>query len=420
MQGLFNRSTATHFHPSLSLRVDALTGNGWLYPPSHIPLVYNRRMMHILPIPPSGPVRATFLARPNRFIVRAETPVLGVFDAYMPNPGRLRELLLPGATLLLSPTAGKQPFVVAGVERDGEPVMLHTHWNNLVARRLLEARLVPGLEDAEVVRAEFPVGHSRFDFLLRDPRGELLLEVKSCTLFGNGVAMFPDAITERGRRHLEELAALSREGRRCAVLFVVHTPRVSCFQPDYHTDLDFAQTLFAVRRDVQIVAASVRWNADLTLDETVRALPIPWPRIARESQDRGAYLLLLRLPEPRRIDVGGLGTIDFAAGHYIYVGSAMRGLTARMARHVRLRKQYHWHVDYLRARADRAEVLAVRSSKREECSLAKAVGTLFQAGPAGLGSSDCDCPTHLFYCGAAHPLDQRDFHGLLERFRMRP
>ena len=377
-------------------------------------------MMHILPIPHSGPVRATFLARPNRFIVRAETPELGVFDAYMPNPGRLRELLLPGATLLLSPTAGKQPFVVAGVERDGEPVMLHTHWNNLVARRLLEARLIPGLKDAEVVRAEVPVGRSRFDFLLRDPRGELLLEVKSCTLFGNDVAMFPDAITERGRRHLEELAALSREGRRCAVLFVVHTPHVSCFQPDYHTDLGFAQTLAAVRREVQIIAASVRWNADLTLDETVHELPIPWPRIKREAQDRGAYMLLLHLPEPCQINVGGLGAVDFPAGRYIYVGSAMCGLAARMARHVRLRKQYHWHIDYLRARAERAETLAVRSSKREECALAKAVGALFKPGPAGFGSSDCDCPTHLFYSGTTHPLDLRAFHELLERFRMRP
>jgi sugar fermentation stimulation protein A len=378
-------------------------------------------MMHVLPIAGPGPVRATFLARPNRFIVRAETPALGAFDAYMPNPGRLRELLLPGATLLLSPTAaGKQPFVVAGVERDGDPVMLHTHWNNLVARRLLEARLVPGLETAEVVRAEVPVGHSRFDFLLRDPKGDLLLEVKSCTLFGNGVAMFPDAVTERGRRHLEELAALSRQGRRCAVLFVVHTPRVSSFQPDYHTDLAFAQTLVAVRRDVRIIAASVRWNADLTLDETVRALPVPWTRMAREAQDRGAYLLLLHLPKPCRIAVGGLGTVDFAAGHYVYAGSAMRGLAARMARHLRLRKRHHWHVDYLRAAADRAEALAVRSSTREECALAGALGAVFPAGPAGFGCSDCACPTHLFYGGSAPPLDQRPFHALLERFRMRP
>ena len=378
-------------------------------------------MMKVLPIPESGPVRATFVARPNRFIVRAETPALGRFDAYMPNPGRLRELLLPGATLLLSPAAGKQPYVVAGVERDGEAVMLHTHWNNLVARRLLEARLVPGLEETEVVRAEVPVGHSRFDFLLRDRKGELLLEVKSCTLFGNGVAMFPDAITERGRRHLEELAALSREGHRCAVLFVVHSPHVSCFMPDYHTDVEFAQTLAAVRRDLPIIAASVRWNADLTLDVTsVRALPTPWSRVNREAQDRGAYLLVLRLPEPCRIEVGALGEVEFAAGHYIYVGSAMRGLAARMARHLRLRKQHHWHVDYLRAHADRAEALAVRSSKREECTLAQAVGKLFPPGPAGFGSTDCDCPTHLFHAGPTHPLDLRTFHDLLERFRMRP
>jgi len=378
-------------------------------------------MMRILPIPQSGPVRATFLARPNRFIVHADLPGRGPVEAHMPNPGRLRELLLPDATLLLAPTAGKQPFVVAGVERDGDPVMLHTHWNNLVARRLLEARLVPGLEQADIVRAEIPVGHSRFDFLLRDPKGEILLEVKSCTLFGNGVAMFPDAVTERGRRHLEELAVLSLGDRRCAVLFIVHTPRVSSFQPDYHTDPEFAQTLLAVRRRVQIIAASVRWNPDLTLDDaSVRPLPVPWPRIAREAKDGGAYLLLLHLPESRAIDIGGLGPVDFAAGHYIYTGSAMRGLAARMARHLRLRKRPHWHIDYLRAHADHAEALAIRSSKREECDLARAVGTLFPAATPGFGSSDCDCPAHLHFSGTQSPLDHRPFHNLIEQFRMRP
>jgi sugar fermentation stimulation protein A len=165
----------------------------------------------------------------------------------------------------------------------------------------------------------------------------------------------------------------------------------------------------------------VKWNNDLTLDETaVRVLLIPWPRISREARDRGAYLLLLRLPEPCRIEVGGLGAVDFAAGHYVYIGSAMRGLAARTARHLRLNKQPHWHVDYLRARADRAEALAVRSSKREECALARAVGTLLQPGPAGFGSSDCNCPTHLCFSGPNHPLDLRPFHNILEQFRMRP
>ena len=377
-------------------------------------------MMRVLPISPSEPLRAVFLTRPNRFIVRAMLPDAGEVEAYMPNPGRLRELLLPGATVLLARSAGKQPFVVAGVERDGEAVMLHTHWNNLVARRLLEARLIPGLEQARVLRAEVPVGRSRFDFLLEDDRGELLLEVKSCTLFGNGVAMFPDAVTERGRRHLEELASLARAGRRCAVLFVVHTSRVRSFQPDYHTDPEFAQTLAAVRRGVRIIPAAVRWNADLTLDETVRVLPVPWARVSREAQDRGAYLLLLRLPEGRTMDIGGLGPVAFAPGWHVYVGSAMRGLAARMARHLRLRKRPHWHVDYLRAHADRAEALAVRASKREECELARAVGGVLAPGPEGFGCSDCGCATHLFHSPDGHPLDLRPFHALLERFRMRP
>ena len=71
----------------------------------------------------------------------------------------------------------------------------------------------------------------------------MFLEVKSCTLVGKKVAMFPDAITERGARHLRELADLSRNGSKTAVLFIVHWPLAEVFMPDYHTDLNFTRTL---------------------------------------------------------------------------------------------------------------------------------------------------------------------------------
>jgi len=88
------------------------------------------------------------------------------------------------------------------------------------------------------------VGSTSFWSGTGDP---FVLEVKSCTLFGNSIAMFPDAVTVRGRRHIEELAALAVRGTAGGVVFLVHTPRVRYFLPDYHTDLTFARTFLNVK-----------------------------------------------------------------------------------------------------------------------------------------------------------------------------
>ncbi|NLS94524.1 MAG: DNA/RNA nuclease SfsA [Planctomycetaceae bacterium] len=186
-------------------------------------------------------VKAGFLERPNRFVVLCRHKSLGRIKAFLPNPGRLWELLFPGATLYLTRNKPKalgesQPpateYTAVAVERDGEPVFLHTHWTNRAARWLLENRRIPGLERAELVGSAVKHGRSRFDFRMRQGRREFFLEVKSCTLFGNRVAMFPDAVTDRGRRHLVELAELGASGTRPCVLLLVQTQNVDYFMPD--------------------------------------------------------------------------------------------------------------------------------------------------------------------------------------------
>ena len=370
-----------------------------------------------------GPlVRARFIRRPNRFLVRCRLDGGQRITAFLPNPGRMEELLFPDVELTLVPAPAGGPrrtrWTCVAVERDGETLFLHTHRTNNVARHLLESGRVPGLGGWRIAGAEVTAGRSRFDFVLEWGSRRLWLEVKSCTLFGNGGAMFPDAVTERGRRHLLELAAMPRRrGEKPAVMFVVHTPSARWFLPDYHTDLAFSRTFLEVRRQVRILPVAVGWNRDLTLREETRLLHIPWGHLRREAQDRGAYLLLLRLARRRRLRVGRLGEITFAAGWHVYVGSAMSGLTARLERHRRRRKRFHWHVDYLRDAASEVVPLPVRSSRRLECELAAGVGALFPESAAGFGSSDCGCGSHLFAAGG-DPRDRRDFHELLQRHRM--
>jgi sugar fermentation stimulation protein A len=371
--------------------------------------------------------KARFGERPNRFLVHCLSDSGEAIEAYLPNPGRLWELLFPGVILYLTDEPGqtgvrapsrKTQHTVLAVERDGEPIFLHTHLTNRVARFLLENKRIPGLEGTEVARAEVPVGNSRFDFLLDKNGSEIYLEVKSCTLFGNGTAMFPDAVTERGRRHLLELETFHRKGLRPVVLFLVHTQRVTCFMPDYHTDLAFSQALLKVRNKLQILPVAIGWKPDLTLEPEVRTLEIPWSHLRQEVKDRGSYLLILKLEKTKQIEIGRLDSVQFREGYYLYVGSAMRNLSARIARHCRKRKKLHWHIDFLGQEADEVVPLPIRSSQRQECEIADAFLSILQPGPDGFGSSDCQCLTHLFW-HPTNPLDSRAFHDVLQRFRMR-
>jgi sugar fermentation stimulation protein A len=365
-------------------------------------------------------LKARFLSRPNRFLVKCEWNGQ-ILSAFLPNPGRLQELLLPGSIIYLvregENSARKTSHTAVAVEREGQLMMLHTFRTNEVARYLIEKGQVPGLKNTKIVKAEVKAGHSRFDFLLKEGERDIFLEVKSCTLAGKEVAMFPDAVTERGARHLKELAEYSEEGMGAAVLFVVHWPFAQVFMPDYHTDLHFSQTLLSVRNRVEVIPVAVNWNHDLSFSPDVRLLQIPWSYIEEEAKDRGSYLLILELKRKRNIRVGKLGRVSFRKGFYIYVGSAMTNLSKRMERHRHLRKQHHWHIDELRAVAEFHSVLAIRSSVRLECKIAKAFSDISEWEIPGFGCTDCTCETHLFGFENS-PLQSGQFQKLLQFFRM--
>lgn len=365
-------------------------------------------------------LRGTLISRPNRFVVRCAVDGK-IRDAYLPNPGRLWELFLPGCALFLvkQPPGGSGALthMAVAVEREGSPILLHTHRANAIAAALIRAGKIPGLKGAAIIRAEVPMGRSRFDFLLERNGRPFYLEVKSCTLVGRRIAMFPDAVTARGKKHLEELAALGRRGTACGVLFLIHWPQARFFLPDYHTDLAFARTFLEAKRDVSIMAVALTWRSDLSLSSEVRETAIPWEIIAREARDSGSYMILLHIPQEVRECVGSLGAIHFPPGHYLYVGSAKRSLTKRMERHLKKGTSLHWHIDYLKGHADRRLALPVRSSASLEHELAEAMGKIADGAVPSFGSSDCDCPGHLFRF-AENPLHCQAFIDLLQHFRI--
>jgi sugar fermentation stimulation protein A len=341
--------------------------------------------------------RARFLNRPNRFVVECELRGRPV-TAYLPNPGRLWELLLPNCTLYLkrNGSAVKIPYTVMAVEKDGLPVMLHTHFTNDIVELLLRKHLVPGLEDMDIVRREVTFGDSRFDFLLERKGNKFILEVKNCTLFRDRLAMFPDAVTKRGNRHINGLLDLQKSGTNAGVLFVVQWPRARYFMPEYHTDFEFTKVFLKCHDRLFVKAIGLTWHDNLFLDDHVRELTIPWDIIGRMAQDKGCYIVILHLEKETEIAVGELGNIIFRKGYYLYAGSAKKGLTKRLERHQRSRKNLFWHIDYLREKASFYKGLPIRTSDDIECALASDLEKISDWSIPRFGSSDCSCKGHLF------------------------
>jgi len=201
-------------------------------------------------------VAARFVARPNRFIVMARLGGGRVVRCHMADPGRLRELLLPGVELRLRPAAPgaarRTAFSVALVRAPMPPrpwVSLDTTLPNRLAEDLLRQGSIRGLGGCVQLRREVTHGRSRFDFLLSPKKGgDMFIEVKSVTLVEKGVARFPDAPTVRGTRHLLELTGHLQAGGRAAVLFVVQRPDAASVRAHAGTDPEFARALAAARR----------------------------------------------------------------------------------------------------------------------------------------------------------------------------
>ncbi len=215
---------------------------------------------------------ARFLARPNRFIAQVELDG-AVETVHVKNTGRCRELLLPSCTVYLEGSANparktRYDLVAVEKERPGLPPLLinmDAQAPNQVFREWMEAGLgeALGLPRPTLLRPETPWGRSRFDFywertgvshetsVLR--KG--FVEVKGCTLEEDGLALFPDAPTQRGVKHLRELIACREAGYETAVCVVVQMAGMAAFSPNDRTHPEFGAALReAARAGVRVLA----------------------------------------------------------------------------------------------------------------------------------------------------------------------
>ena len=192
----------------------------------------------------SNLIRARLLQRDNRFRVSVDLQGRHV-TAHLPNSGRLGELLTPGRPVWLAPAhkpGRRTPFDMQLVELETTLVSVDARLpNHLFAEALRAGRLSDF--DFPNIQPEVRCGRSRLDFRLSGPQGECWVEIKSVTLVRDRVAMFPDAPTQRGRRHLEDLIYLRQQGHRAAVVFVVQRADATAFTPNTDADPAFAEAL---------------------------------------------------------------------------------------------------------------------------------------------------------------------------------
>lgn len=119
---------------------------------------------------------------------------------------------------------------------------------------------------------------------------------------------------------------------------------------------------------------------------------------------KGTYLLLLELDKDVSMMVGTRGVVDFKSGGYVYVGSGLHSLDARIRRHLRSEKKIHWHIDYLLPHTKVVAIFYKENTQREECAIAQVFEGLCENIP-GFGCSDCSCQSHLFY-GSCEKISQ--------------
>ncbi len=167
-------------------------------------------------------VDGTFLERPNRYLAYVE------FDgdtvpAHVPDPGRLPGLMIPGrrVRLIHRPSETRKTDYTLALVRHGRIwVSVYPVFANALVGQALQERALDFFKGYESFSAEVKQGKSRFDFKLDFPEGPAYVEVKSVSLVENSVGKFPDAPTDRGRKHVEELIQLRQSGERSAILFV--------------------------------------------------------------------------------------------------------------------------------------------------------------------------------------------------------
>jgi sugar fermentation stimulation protein A len=214
----------------------------------------------------------TFISRPNRFI--ANVLVDGKMEAaHVKNTGRCKELLVEGATIYLQEhknTNRKTKWSLIGVKKEERLINMDSQAPNKVFYEWLKEEKL--FKDIKFIKPEYTYKNSRIDFYLETNTDKILIEVKGVTLEENNIAMFPDAPTIRGVKHIFELCNSIEQGYKAYIVFVIQMNQIHYFTPNVKTHSEFANALnYANIKGVNILAldCDVTENS-LTIKDKIR------------------------------------------------------------------------------------------------------------------------------------------------------
>lgn len=216
--------------------------------------------------------KGIFKARPNRFVAYIE--IDGQIEiCHVKNTGRCRELLLPDCIVYVeeaSNTARKTKYSLIAVQKGDRLINMDSQIPN---KAVLEWLLAGNLfEDIVLIKPEKVYGNSRFDFYMETTNQKIFMEVKGVTLEEGGVVRFPDAPTERGIKHMNELIACTKEGYEAYILFVIQMADVIKFEPNDLTHPEFGMTLRQAKSEGVNVLA---YDCEVTPDTLCIRRPVP-------------------------------------------------------------------------------------------------------------------------------------------------
>ena len=220
-------------------------------------------------------IAGKFLSRPNRFIATVE--INGSTETvHVKNTGRCKELLIPGAKVYLAASnnsARKTKYDLIAVTKTTKDKRILINMDSQIPNDVVDEWLKDSdlFSDKASISREVTFGSSRFDFYVSDGKRKAFLEVKGVTLEKDGVALFPDAPTVRGVKHIHELIRAAELGFEAYVLFVIQMKGVKKFIPNAQTHPAFADALQqASGSGVKIIARDCVVTKDsIEIDEQV-------------------------------------------------------------------------------------------------------------------------------------------------------
>lgn len=199
--------------------------------------------------------KGKFVSRPNRFIAHIE--VNGKVEVcHVKNTGRCKELLIPNADVFVQEHDNpnrKTKYSLISVIKNNQIINMDSQVPNKIVQEWIMAGNL--FEDITLIKPERKYNNSRFDFYIETKNRKIFIEVKGVTLENEGVAKFPDAPTDRGVKHINELCDCIKDGYDAYIIFVIQMKGISHFQPNTEMHKEFTETLKkAKKRGVNIIA----------------------------------------------------------------------------------------------------------------------------------------------------------------------